>query len=131
MMAVGSATPTTPSRQKVGGFTGFALVSLAIIGIAAVALTFFFKGPGDARAIWISAAVAFLSQVAAFPAVRKLTPANLTAGWALGSLVRFATLGIYTLVASLVLHLPMSAALVSLALFYFLSMVIEPLFLRS
>ena len=131
MMAVGSVTPTTPSRHKLGGFAGFAMVSLAIIGISAVALTFVFKGPGDARAIWISAAVAFVSQVAAFPAVRKLTPKNLTAGWALGSLVRFGTLGVYTLVAALVLHLPMTAALVSLALFYFLSMVIEPLFLRS
>ena len=52
-------------------------------------------------------------------------------GWGTGSLVRFGTLGAYALVASLVLHLSMTPALVSLALFYFLSMVIEPLFLRT
>jgi hypothetical protein len=128
MMAAESATPT---RSRLGGLQGFALASLALIAVAALALTLVFRGPGDSRAIYISAAVAFLSQIAVFPAVRKLTAKNLTAGWGLGSLVRFGTLGVYTLVASLALNLPMTAALVSLALFYFLSMVIEPLFLRS
>jgi hypothetical protein len=128
MMAVGSANPT-PSRLS--GLRGFALASLALIGIAAVALTFLFRGPGDSQAIWISAAVAFGTQLAAFPLVRRLTAVNLTAGWGAGSLVRFLTLGAYGLLAALVFELPMTAALVSLALFYFVSMVIEPLFLRS
>ena len=41
------------------------------------------------------------------------------------------TLLVYALVASQVLELSMTPALVGLALFYFVSMVIEPLFLRS
>ena len=127
-MAVGSAAP---ARSRLSGLNGFALASLALILIAAGALTLLFRGPGDSRAIWISAAVAWVTQVAAFPLVRKLTVHNLTAGWGAGSLVRFATLGLYALVGSMVLQLPMTAALVSLALFYFVSMVIEPLFLRS
>lgn len=131
MMAVNSATPVAPTRQRLAGFPGFAASSIALIAVAAFALTFVFKQPGDARAIWISAAVAALSQIAAFPAVRKLTAQNLMVGWGMGSLVRFGTLGVYALVAALALHLNMTAALVSLALFYFLSMVIEPLFLRS
>ena len=72
-----------------------------------------------------------MSQIAAFPAVRKLTAANLMVGWGAGSLVRFATLLVYALVGNFALHLSMTPALVSLALFYFVSMVIEPLFLRS
>lgn len=128
MMAVGSANPT-PSR--LGGLPGFALASLSLIGIAALALSFVFRGPGDSQAIWISAAVAFATQLAAFPVVRRLTTVNLTAGWGAGSLVRFLTLGVYALLAASVFELPMTAALVSLALFYFVSMVIEPLFLRS
>ncbi len=131
MMAVNSATPVPPTGSRLAGFPGFAAASIALIAVAAFALTFVFKGPGDERAIWISAAVGAFSQIAAFPAVRKLTAQNLMVGWGMGSLVRFGTLGVYALVAAFALHLPMTAALVSLALFYFLSMVIEPLFLRS
>ena len=127
-MAVGSAPA---SRQRLAGFAGFAIVSLALIGLAAIGMTFLFRGPGDSQAIWISAAVAYLTQVAAFPAVRKLTASNLMVGWGMGSLVRLGTLLIYVLVGALVLKLSMTPALVSLALFYFVSMVIEPLFLRS
>jgi hypothetical protein len=126
-----SAVQATPSRHKLGGLGGFALASLALIGIAAAGLTLLFRGEREALAIWISAAVAFASQVVSFPVVRRLTRSNLIVGWGTGSLIRFGTLGVYALVAALVLHLPMTPALVSLAVFYFLSMVIEPLFLRS
>ena len=131
MMAATPSSPTTASRGRMSGLPGFAAVSLALIGVAGLALTMVFRGPGEARAIWISAAVALVSQVAAFPAVRKLAASNLIVGWGTGSLVRFATLGLYALVAAMVLDLPMTPALISLALFYFLTMVIEPLFLRS
>lgn len=128
MMAAGSAPA---SRHRLSGFAGFAIGSLALIGIAAAGLSMVFQGAGDARAILVSAAVAYLTQVAAFPAVRKLTASNMIAGWGLGSLVRLGTLLVYALVAAFVLGLSMTPALVSLALFYFVSMVIEPLFLRS
>jgi hypothetical protein len=122
---------TTPSRHRLGGFTGFALVSLVLIGVAAFGLTFLFTGTGDLMAIWLSAAIAWTTQLAAFPAVRKLVAVNLMAGWAVGSLVRMGTLLIYALLGIMVFKLSMTPALVGLALFYFLSMVIEPLFLRS
>jgi hypothetical protein len=126
-----SAVQATPSRHKLNGLAGFALASLALIVAAAAGLTLLFRGEGEARAVWISAAVAFLTQVIAFPAVRRLTRTNLIVGWGTGTLIRFGTLGAYALVAALVLHLPMTPALVGLAVFYFLSIVIEPLFLRS
>ena len=131
MMVANPSSPTAAPRGRMSGLPGFAAVSLALIVVAGLALSMVFRGPGEARAVWISAAVAFLSQVAAFPAVKKLTATNLIVGWGTGSLVRFATLGLYALVAAMVLELPMTPALISLALFYFLSMVIEPLFLRS
>ena len=126
-----SAAQATSSRHRLAGFAGFALASLSLIGIAAAGLAFVFSGPGDGKAILISAALAWLTQVAAFPAIRKLTAVNLMTGWGLGSLVRLGTLLVYALVGAFALQLPMTAALVSLALFYFVSMVIEPLFLRS
>jgi hypothetical protein len=128
MMAAGSAVPT---RGRMSGFTGFALASLAAIGLAGFGLSFLFREAGDSRAIWISAVLAWVTQLAAFPAVRKLTSSNLMVGWGVGSLVRMGTLLAYVLIGAFVLKLPMTAALVSLALFYFVSMVIEPLFLRS
>ena len=128
-MAAGQAVPS--SRHRLGGFAGFALAAVSLIGIGAAALTYLFRGPGDAQAIWLSAAIAVVTQLAAFPAVRKLTASNMMVGWGVGSLVRLGTLLVYVLVGALVLKLPMTAALVSLALFYFVSMVIEPLFLRS
>src|SRR6185503_6295088 len=128
MMAVGSATP---SRQRLAGTAGFAVDSLFLIGIAAVGLGFVVRGPGDALALWISAALAWVTQLAAFPAVRRLTSANLMTGWAVGSVVRMGTLLVYALIGALVLKLSMTPALVGLATFYFVSMVIEPLFLRS
>lgn len=131
MMAANPTSSPTVGRGRMSGLPGFAAASLALIGIAGFALAMVFRGPGDARAIAVSAAVAFVSQVAAFPAVRKLAATNLIVGWGTGSLVRFATLGVYALVAATLLDLSMTPALISLALFYFLSMVIEPLFLRS
>jgi hypothetical protein len=126
-----AAAPATPSRQRLGGLGGFALFSLPVIGVAAFLLGLLFRGPGDAKAIWISAALAYLSQVAAFPAVRKLMAVNFIMGWGVGSLVRLGTLLVYTLVGAFVFDLSMTPALIGLALFYFVSMLIEPLFLRS
>ena len=126
-----AAAQATASRHKLSGFAGFALASLFLIGLAAVGLTLLFSGEGDAQAIWTSAVVAWATQLAAFPVVRRLTATNLVAGWGFGSLVRFGTLLVYALLGAFVLKLSITAALVSLALFYFVSMVIEPLFLRS
>ena len=110
---------------------GFALVSLILIGMGAFGLSLLFKGEGDLFAIWLSAAIAWTTQLAAFPAIRRMVATNLMVGWALGSIVRMGTLLIYALLGIMVFKLSMTPALVGLALFYFLSMVIEPLFLRS
>lgn len=126
-----AAASATPSRHRLGGFAGFALTSLPLIGIAAALLNLAFRAPGDTFAIWLSAAVAYLTQLAAFPLVRRLTSVNLMTGWGLGSVVRLGTLLVYALLGAFVLKLSMTPALVGLALFYFVSMVIEPLFLRS
>jgi hypothetical protein len=107
MTAMESAAPT---RRRIGGLPGFAAATIALIAAGAGALTLVFTGPGDARAIWLSAVVAAVSQIAAFPAVRKLTASNLMVGWGIGTLVRFLTLLAYALVGAFVLALPMSTA---------------------
>jgi hypothetical protein len=122
---------TTDSRRLFTGLPGFAAATIALIAVFGWVMTLFFRGPGDSIAIRISAVVAAAIQIAAFPAVKGLATRNLMLGWAAGTFVRFLTLVFYALAAGPVLHLPLPAALVSLFVFYFLSMVIEPLFLRS
>jgi hypothetical protein len=113
------------------GFGGFAVATVALVAVSGLAMSMGFRGPGDGTAIAISAAIAVVVQLAAFPAVRSIAARNLIAGWGAGSLIRVASLVVYAIAAIKVFHLPSTAALVSLFVFYFLSMVIEPLFLRS
>lgn len=110
---------------------GFAGATIGLIGISAWLLTLAFHGPGDSAAIGMSAVVAAVVQIAAFPAVRGLATKNMLLGWGAGSLIRLLSLIVYALLAGSILHRPLPAALLSLLVFYFLSMVIEPLFLRS
>jgi hypothetical protein len=109
---------------------GFAAAAGALIAAGAFGMTFIFRGADDVRTIWITALVAFGTQMAAFPLIKTLIRQNLMMGWGAGTLIRFLTLGVYALIVVLA-HLPVAPALLSLALFYFISSVIEPLFLRS
>ncbi len=108
----------------------YATATVASIVVAGWLLTLGFSGPGDAAAIRLSALVGIVVQLAAFALTSALARRHLVAGWALGSLLRFVTLVVYALLALQVLALPPVAALVSLAVFLFISTLIEPLFLR-
>jgi hypothetical protein len=118
-------------RRPLLGFAGFAGVTLALTAIAGWAMSLGFRGPGDSAAIALSAIIAVVIQLAAFPAIRAIAARNLVAGWGAGSLIRFASLVVYAIAAVKVLFLPAAAALISLFVFYFLSMLVEPFFLRS
>jgi hypothetical protein len=74
--------------------------------------------------------VAAVVQVGAFAITRSLLPGNMMAAWGAGALLRFLTLVVYALVAVKVVGLPALPALLSLFVFLFLSMLLEPLFLR-
>jgi hypothetical protein len=54
----------------------------------------------------------------------------MVAAWGAGALLRFVALVVYALVAVKVVGLPSLPALLSLFVFFFLSMLLEPLFLR-
>ena len=112
------------------GFPGFAAATVLLSVAAAWLLNVVFTGPGDRQAIAVSAAVALVVQLGAFPVVRSLAGRNLMLGWGAGAFVRVLSLAAYTVAAAKVLLLPLTAALISLFVFYFLSMLVEPLFLR-
>ena len=108
----------------------YALVTIALVAIAAWLLTLALTDAGAASAIGISATVAIIVQIAAFAVTARMAPKNVIAAWGAGALARMLTLFVYALIAVRALGLPAVPALISLAVFLFLSTLLEPLFLR-
>lgn len=110
----------------------FAGLTLAVIALAGFAISLAYgSSPDAARAVWTSGAVAFAVQVLAFAIVKLSAKTNVMAGWGVGAILRFAVLAVYALVVVKALGLPSGAALLSLAAFFFLSTLLEPLLLKS
>ena len=109
----------------------YAAIAGGLIAIAAVALSLVFEGPTERRAILVSAALAFVVQLAAFAAIGLASAGNAMTGWGIGVLVRFLVLVAYAFLVVQSIGLAPAAALVSLATFFFLCTLVEPLVLRT
>ena len=107
----------------------FAAVAAALTAATAAIMTIVWSSPAEERAIWISAAIAFVVQMLAFGVASVVRRDQIMVGWGLGALMRLVTLSLYALVFVNPLGLPATAALVSLAMFFFLSTLVEPLLL--
>ena len=111
------------------GIRLYTLVSAGLIAAAASAFILAWEGPKE-QAVLVSAAVAFVLQVATFVVARLLAAnGNGIAGWGLGAIVCFVALVVYGLLCR-ALGLASDAAMLSLATFFFLTEVIEPPFLN-
>ena len=108
----------------------YALAMLATIALVAWLLTLAISGAGATSAMAISATVAAVVQISAFAVTRSMIASNVIAAWGAGALVRLLVLVVYGFLAVKVFLLPATPALVSLVLFFFLSTLLEPLFLR-
>ena len=109
----------------------FAAVSLAIIAGVGGIMSVVYTAPGDHRAIAVSGAIAFVVQMFAFTIARLVARENVIAGWGVGALLRLVVLGAYGVVIVKALALPSAPALLSLAAFFFLSTLVEPLLLNT
>jgi hypothetical protein len=107
----------------------FAAVAAALTASTAAILTIIWSTPAEERAIWLSAAIAFVVQMLAFGVASLVRRDQALVGWGLGAIMRLVTLSVYALVFVNALGLPATAALVSLATFFFLSTLVEPLLL--
>jgi hypothetical protein len=110
-------------------FLAFALASAALIGLVAFLAVLAFPGQGRQDAIITSAGIAFMVQVFGFGLVAFLAPANVMLGWGAGMLVRLITLMVHGFIGARIIGQEAGAALLSLAAFFFLTSIIEPLFL--
>jgi hypothetical protein len=79
----------------------------------------------------VSALVAMAVQVATFAVARAWARRNVIAGWGIGSLLRLVSLAAYAFVGVKALALTPGPALLALAAFLFVTMLVEPLFLTQ
>jgi hypothetical protein len=107
----------------------FAGVTLVIAIVVVWLMGRVFPTPDDARALRVSAGLAFVVQMVTFFVAKRLAKRNLMVGWGVGSVLRLLTLAVYALVGAPALGLPRPAALVGFTVILFLSMLIEPLLL--
>ena len=84
-----------------------------------------------AKAIWISIAVGLVVQVISVLVARSFPPEKVLVGWGIGALLRLVTLSAYALAIVPLLGLPLSPALLTLVIVFFVTMLIEPFLLNS
>ena len=111
-------------------WAAFAATTALIVGGASALLALVYRSTPERHAIGVSAAVAIAVQLFAFAVARLTLRTNVVAGWGLGALLRMLALGVYALVFVKALGLASGAALISLATFFFLTTLVEPLLLK-
>jgi hypothetical protein len=118
-----------------GNGVGRAIVLFGAAQVVAVllvgwVLTLVFRAPGDAAAIVAAGWVALGVQLLTFAIVRLVGREQVIAAWGLGVLVRFAVVALWALVLVPALGLAATPALMGLVSFFFVSTVVEPIFLN-
>lgn len=110
----------------------FGAAELVIIVLLAVALArFVYPTAAGQHAVIVTAWLAFFVQLVTFAIAKLVARQNVMAGWGLGALLRFATLAMWGFIGVKALELEQMPALVSLAAFFFVSTLVEPLFLNN
>jgi hypothetical protein len=113
------------------GLGRYAAVLVGLLVVGGFLMSLAFRGPGDATAIAVSAAVALVVQVGAAMLGGAVGKANVQARMGAGALIRFLALIAYALLVAFAIKLPLNAALISLAVFFFVTTLIEPLLIKS
>lgn len=109
----------------------FGAVAAVLILGGAWGITLLRPEPEIARAVWSSAVIALAVQLLAYVIAKPFVKENPIAGWGLGSLLRFAVVMLHAFVGVTALGLQSGPALLSLVGFLFVTMLIEPLFLKQ
>ncbi len=112
----------------------FAAISAAIILVSWLVLRMVFPTSAQQQAMLASAGLAFAVQVGAFALLAPgrtggAVPGEIIVRWGMGAVIRLVALLMFAVLAK-VMHLPLDAALVSLAMYFFLTMMAEPFLLN-
>jgi len=126
-----TVSETAPSRFF-NAVLAFAVAQALLVGLLAFGLTQLVWTDGEsARAVRVSAWLAVVVQLFTFAIARLVAREQVIAGWGIGVLLRFATVAAFGFFGVEALGLPSGPALMSLVGFYFVSTLIEPLFLNA
>lgn len=109
----------------------FLVVGVVLIALCAAVLLLLYESADDRRAVTIAALIAVITQGVAYAIVRGMAARNVIAGWGLGAMLRLAVLVVFALLVVQRFGLPAGPATISLALFLFVTTLVEPLFLKS
>lgn len=126
------AVPGVAGKSLVTAVARFTVVQGVVVALLAFGMCqFVWTDAPSAHAVQVSAWVAFFVQILTFTIVKLVATQNLIAGWGLGTLLRFATVGVWAFMGIKALGLTPGPALISLVTFFFVSTLIEPLFLNN
>ncbi|MBI1809900.1 MAG: hypothetical protein HYR75_08405 [Gemmatimonadetes bacterium] len=106
-----------------------ALLGVVCLGGAALVVRLV-PGAEAARAVWMSAWIAVVVQGVGFGFAWSLRKDHVMLGWGAGMMLRFVSLAIYALVVVRALGLSIAPALLSLAGFFFVTTLFEPILLK-
>jgi hypothetical protein len=110
---------------------GFTAAQSVIVLISALVMQrFVWTDAAAGEAIRASAWLAVVVQTFTFAIARLVAREQVIAGWGLGVILRFASVAFWAFLGIEALGLAASPALLSLVVFYFLSTLVEPLFLN-
>jgi hypothetical protein len=114
--------------KALAGFT--AAQAVIVFGAMLVLQRFVWTDVTGAGSVRASAWLAFIVQTFTFLIARLVARQNVIAGWGLGVILRFASVAFWGFLGIKALGLLVGPALMSLVLFYFVSTLVEPLFLN-
>ena len=130
----GNAMPTGSVAAPMGmgrAILGFTAAQATIIVVAMLVMQrFVWTDAAGNEAVRASAWLAFIVQSFTFAIARLVARQNVIAGWGLGVMLRFASVAFWALLGIKALGLLSGPALISLVVFYFVSTLVEPLFLN-
>jgi hypothetical protein len=119
-------------RSVLASIVKFTVVqALLVVAIAYLLVRFVWSDPSGSAAVRASAWLAIGVQIVTFAIARLVARQQVMAGWGLGVLLRFATVAGWGFLGAKALGFDAGPALLSLVLFYFVSTLVEPLFLNT
>ena len=121
----------TPPRGVLRALVLFTLTQAVLVVLIAWVLSHFvWTDAASVRAIHASAWLAGGVQCMTFAIARVVSRAQVIAGWALGIVLRFAAVAFWAFLGIKALDIVSGPALMSLVIFFFVSTLVEPLFLN-
>jgi hypothetical protein len=111
-------------------FAGFIGATIAVVCLGAWIITRAMPGHEIARSVRASAIAVVIVQAATFSIAWMMRPVNVIAGWGMGMVIRLITLVLFGMFGVKAFGLALQPALLSMAGFFFVSTLIEPVFLK-